>query len=198
MPSSAARTRATPAAGTPRRNEPGLSSEPVPPLNILVTGACGVTPRAIARSLRASQAFAGCDARRRRSRWQLVRLLRRSRTTASTASRSRATRATRSSSRTSARARRSTRRLLRPRPRCCSGAAATSRSRRCCRLRGWWRSRSARASSTRRCARRGSCRATASRRAKSCSSDGGSISTADRSGSATTPRRRRAGSARSR
>jgi carbamoyl-phosphate synthase large subunit len=30
----------------------------VPPLNILVTGACGVTPRAIARSLRASQAFA--------------------------------------------------------------------------------------------------------------------------------------------
>jgi carbamoyl-phosphate synthase large subunit len=31
----------------------------VPPLNILVTGACGVTPRAIARSLRASQAFSG-------------------------------------------------------------------------------------------------------------------------------------------
>ena len=31
----------------------------MPPLNILVTGACGVTPRAIARSLRASQAFAG-------------------------------------------------------------------------------------------------------------------------------------------
>jgi carbamoyl-phosphate synthase large subunit len=31
----------------------------VPPLNILVTGACGVTPRAIARSLRASTAFAG-------------------------------------------------------------------------------------------------------------------------------------------
>jgi carbamoyl-phosphate synthase large subunit len=29
----------------------------VPPLIILVTGACGVTPRAIARSLRASQAF---------------------------------------------------------------------------------------------------------------------------------------------
>ncbi len=29
------------------------------PLNILVTGACGVTPRAIARSLRASPAFAG-------------------------------------------------------------------------------------------------------------------------------------------
>jgi carbamoyl-phosphate synthase large subunit len=33
----------------------------VPPLNILVTGACGVTPRAIARSLRASALFA--DAR---------------------------------------------------------------------------------------------------------------------------------------
>jgi hypothetical protein len=31
----------------------------VAPLNILVTGACGVTPRAIARSLRASRLFAG-------------------------------------------------------------------------------------------------------------------------------------------
>jgi carbamoyl-phosphate synthase large subunit len=31
----------------------------VAPLNILVTGACGVTPRAIARSLRASPAFSG-------------------------------------------------------------------------------------------------------------------------------------------
>jgi carbamoyl-phosphate synthase large subunit len=31
----------------------------VAPLNILVTGACGVTPRAIARSLRASSAFSG-------------------------------------------------------------------------------------------------------------------------------------------
>jgi carbamoyl-phosphate synthase large subunit len=31
----------------------------VPPLNILVTGACGVTPRAIARSLHASPLFAG-------------------------------------------------------------------------------------------------------------------------------------------
>ena len=30
----------------------------MPPLNILVTGACGVTPRAIARSLRTSHAFA--------------------------------------------------------------------------------------------------------------------------------------------
>ena len=39
--------------GYPRRS--------VSPLNILVTGACGVTPRAIARSLRASEAFA--DAR---------------------------------------------------------------------------------------------------------------------------------------
>jgi len=40
---------------------PGLSSLFVAPLNILVTGACGVTPRAIARSLHASPLFS--DAR---------------------------------------------------------------------------------------------------------------------------------------
>ena len=39
----------------------GLPFRHVAPLNILVTGACGVTPRAIARSLSASSLFA--DAR---------------------------------------------------------------------------------------------------------------------------------------
>src|SRR5256714_15683588 len=61
LPSSAARTKAIRAAGIQRRNQRGLSSKLVAPLNILVTGACGVTPRAIARSLRASSPFA--DAR---------------------------------------------------------------------------------------------------------------------------------------
>src|SRR5262249_59483343 len=37
---------------------PELPWDAVAPLNILVTGACGVTPRANARSLRASPAFA--------------------------------------------------------------------------------------------------------------------------------------------
>src|ERR1043165_3153850 len=54
---SAVRTRARRGVGRRRREGPGLSSEPVAPLNILVTGACGVTPRAIARSLRASASF---------------------------------------------------------------------------------------------------------------------------------------------
>src|SRR6476659_7106119 len=57
LPSSAARTRARPGVGSRNRERRGLSSGPVAPLNILVTGACGVTPRAIARSLRASAAF---------------------------------------------------------------------------------------------------------------------------------------------
>jgi hypothetical protein len=48
-------------AGEKLRKGRGLSSRNVAPLNILVTGACGVTPRAVARSLHASSAFS--DAR---------------------------------------------------------------------------------------------------------------------------------------